>query len=120
MENSKNLAGLIGPTLMVLSLSEFLNFHIWTKVEATVVYLNGLLLFIAGLALIRAHNIWNINWTILITLVGWLSLTLGLFRIFFPNNKQLETNTFTYVILGTLFIVGAILTIKAYLPVRNT
>lgn len=114
METSKNIAGLIGPTLIALSLSEFLNFHIWTKVEATVVYLNGLLLFTGGLALIRSHNKWTIEWTILITLIGWLSLILGLYRIFFPYSKQLERNTFTYAILGTLFIVGFFLTVKAY------
>ncbi len=100
---------------MVLSLSEFLNFKIWTKVEATVVYLNGLLLFIGGLALIRSRNHWTIDWTLLITLLGWLSLTLGLYRIFFPYSKQLERNTFTYVTLGTLFFAGFFLTVKAYL-----
>lgn len=115
METSKNIAGLIGPILMVLSLSEFLNFHIWTKVEPTVVYLNGLLLFTGGLALIRSHNKWAIDWTLLITLIGWLSLLLGLYRVFFPYSKQLEKNTFTYATLGILFIVGITLTIKAYL-----
>ena len=114
MENSKNIAGLIGPILMVLSLSECLNFRIWTKVEATVVYLNGLLLFTGGLALIRSHNTWTIDWTISITLIGWLSLTLGLYRMFFPSGKQLERSTFSYLTLGTLFIVGFFLTLKAY------
>lgn len=114
METSKNIAGLIGPTLIVLSLSEFLNFHIWTKVEATVVYLNGLLLFVGGLALIRSHNNWTIDWTLLITLIGWLSLTLGLYRIFFPNSKQFERKAFTYITLGILFITGFFLTVKAY------
>ncbi|GAB3643645.1 hypothetical protein [Spirosoma arcticum] len=114
METSKNIAGLIGPILMVLSVSEFLNFRIWTKVEATVVYLNGLLLFTGGLALIRSHNNWTIDWTILITLVGWLSLALGLYRTFFPHGKQLRRNAFLYVTLGTLFIVGISLTVKAY------
>ncbi|GAB3642645.1 hypothetical protein [Spirosoma arcticum] len=114
METSKDIAGLIGPVLIVLSMSEFLNLHIWTKVEATVVYLNGLLLFTGGLALIRSHNNWTVDWTLLITLIGWLSLTLGLYRMFLPNSKQLERNTFTYVTLGSIFIVGVILTIKAY------
>ena len=114
METSKNIAGLIGPTLIALSLSEFLNFHIWTKVEATVVYLNGLLLFIGGLALIRSHNNWTFNWTILITIIGWLSLILGLYRIFLPCSKQFERNTFTCVALGTLLIAGIFLTVKSY------
>jgi hypothetical protein len=114
MESSRDIAGLIGPILMVLSLSESLNFSIWKKVEAPVVYLNGLLLFTGGLALIRAHNNWSTGWPILITLMGWLSLALGLYRIFFPNGKQLERNTFSYITLGTLFMIGFFLTVKAY------
>lgn len=114
MEASKNIAGLLGPILLAMSLSEFVNFRIWTKVDATVVYLNGLLLFIGGLALIRSHNTCNIDWTILITVFGWLSLSVGLYRLFFPEGKQLERNIFTYVILGFLFTTGIILTVKAY------
>ena len=114
METSENLAGLIGPTLMVMSLSEFLNFHIWAKVEASLVYLNGLLFLIGGLALIRSHNHWDLDWTILITLIGWLSVTLGLYRIFFPNGKQLKRTMLTYIALGVLFLTGSFLTVKAY------
>ena len=114
METSENLAGLIGPTLMVMSLSEFLNFRIWAKVEASLVYLNGLLFFIGGLALIPSHNHWDLDWTILITLIGWLSVTLGLYRIFFPNGKQLERTMLTYITLGFLFLTGSFLTAKAY------
>lgn len=114
METSKNISELIGPILIALSSSEFLNLHIWTKVEAPVVYLNGLLLFTGGLELIRSHNDWTVDWTLLITLTGWLSLTLGLYRIFFPNSKQLKRNAFTYVTLGSIFTVGIILTVEAY------
>ena len=115
METSKNLAGLIGPTLMVMSLSEFLNFHIWDKVEASLVYLNGLLFFIGGLAIIRSHSSSAMDWTILISFIGWVSLTLGLYRIFFPNGKQLKRTMLTYITLGVLFLTGSFLTIKAYL-----
>jgi hypothetical protein len=115
MDTPRDIARLIGPILMVLSLSEALNFYIWKKAEAPVVYLNGLLLFTGGLALIRAHNNWSIQWPILITLIGWLSLALGLYRIFFPNGKQLERGTFSYVTLAILFLIGFFLTVKSYL-----
>jgi len=114
METSKDIAGLVGPTLMVLSLSEYLNFHIWTKVEATIVYLNGLLLFIAGLSIIRSHNLWAFDWTILITLIGWLALALGMCRLFFPSAKQVRRNFLANIIFGVLFVTGCFLTVKAY------
>ncbi|NIJ52576.1 hypothetical protein [Dyadobacter arcticus] len=114
METAKDIAGLVGPTVMVLSLSEYLNFHIWTKVEATVVYLNGLLLFIGGLAIIRLYNLWAFDWTILVTLTGWLSLTLGLYRLFLPSAKQVRKNFLANIIFGALFVTGCFLTVKAY------
>lgn len=58
MTDSKQLAALIGPTLVANSIGEALNLDIWDTNLAPVTYLNGTLLFVAGLALIRAHNRW--------------------------------------------------------------
>ena len=69
MTNSKYIAGFIGPTLIALALSEALNLHIWAVNIAPVTYLNGTLLFIAGLSIIRAHNYWISGWPVIITLV---------------------------------------------------
>jgi len=30
-------------------------------------YLSGTLMFVAGLAIIRVHNVWTRNWTVLVT-----------------------------------------------------
>lgn len=87
MVNSKQLAGLIGPTLIVLSLSEAKNLHIWAHNNAPVTYLAGLLWFVAGLAVVRVHNHWRLGWALLITLSGWLALCIGLFRAFFPRRN---------------------------------
>jgi len=59
MEASKSIAALIGPTLMLLAFSEALNFRIRATVEPAVVYLNGLILFVAGLAILNVHSSWN-------------------------------------------------------------
>ena len=59
MTNSKQLAGLFGPTLMALTISEALNLHIWRVNIVPVTYLNGLILFVAGLSIVRAHNRWT-------------------------------------------------------------
>lgn len=32
----------------------------------------GPVLFVAGLAVIRAHNRWRLDWTLLVTVLGWL------------------------------------------------
>jgi hypothetical protein len=115
MEKAIQLAGLIGPILIVLSISEALNLHIWQKVEASLVYLNGLLLFVGGLSLVRAYNHWALDWTIMVTLTGWFSLTTGLYRLFFPNSPQLKKSATTYAVLLVLLIIGSILSYKGYL-----
>jgi hypothetical protein len=116
MTNSKQLAGLIGPTLIAVTVSEMLNVQIWAANTAAGVYLNGALLFVAGLSIVRAHNHWVRTWPIMVTFVGWFIMMLGLFRMFAPE-MQLEgaTNT-TAVIVGTMFVlaIGIFLTFKAY------
>jgi hypothetical protein len=116
MTNSKQLAGLIGPTLIVLSISEALTPQIWLKVPATQTYLAGALWFIAGLSIIRKHNIWTFNWPVFVTLIGWFAFLGGLVRIFFPETAQ-EGSQNTGIVLAfqiTLLVIGIILTFVVY------
>jgi hypothetical protein len=61
MTNSKHIGGLLGPTLMVMVASEFplIQPHLYDKQIPPVVYLSGVLLFVAGLAIVRWHNLWQ-------------------------------------------------------------
>lgn len=87
MPNSTRLAGLIGPTIIALAISEAMNLHIWANNIAALTYFNGALLFVAGLAIVRAHNHWR-GWPVLITLTGWFCMLGGLYRMFFPEAPQ--------------------------------
>ena len=84
MPNSKRIAGLVGPTIVAMIVSEFplVQPHLYDAQIPPVVYLSGVLMFVAGLAIVRAHNHWARDWTVLITLSGWFAFTLGLFRMF--------------------------------------
>ena len=110
MTNSKQIAGLIGPTIVALTISETMNFHIWANNIPPVTYLNGTLLLIAGLSIVRAHNRWAIGWPVLVTLVGWVAILLGLFRMFAPEAQQAPQNSFTYAVLVVLCAIGIFLT----------
>lgn len=82
---SHRLARLIGPALFTVSLAESLNAHIWATNTAPTVFLNGSVIFICGVAIIQNHNVWCWRWPVLVTLVGWASVTLGLMRMVIPE-----------------------------------
>ena len=105
MPNSKHIAGLIGPTLIALTTSEAMNLHIWATNLAPVTYLNGLILFVAGLSIVRAHNLWAPDWPLLVTLVGWCLIIIGLFRMFMPEAHPGGENIPTYAVILVLFVV---------------
>lgn len=111
---SKELAKLIGPTLSVMSISEMINLDIWSNNIPAITYLNGIILFVTGLSIIRIHNIWTSDWRIVITLLGWGAVAGGAFRIFFPAAKQGGQNIFTYAIIAVLLLIGLFLSYKGY------
>lgn len=114
MTSSRQIAGLLGPTIVALTMSEALNLHIWENNIPSVTYLNGTLLFVAGLAIIRAHNRWTRGWTVLVTLAGWFVTLGGLYRMFAPEAPQAPQSSSTYVGLAALFAMGIFLTFKSY------
>ena len=120
MTNSKRVAGLVGPTLAAMVAAEFplVQPDLYSRQIPPVVYLSGVLIFLAGLAIVRAHNSWRRDWTVLVTLIGWFALLLGLFRMFAASQYQRSTestgtNVFM-VVEGVLFVVGLFVTFKAY------
>jgi len=114
MTSSKQIAGLIGPTLIAVTISEALNFHIWATNIAPVTHLNGTLLFVAGLSIVRAHNRWTRGWPVMVTLVGWVVILGGLYRMFAPEAPQAPQSTPTYAGLLVSCAIGIFLTLKAY------
>jgi hypothetical protein len=116
MTNSKRFAGLLGPTLIAIAISEVMNLRIWTNVPAYFVYLNGALLFVAGLSIVRDHNRWKGGWPVLVTLIGWFLILGGLVRMFAPVFAQREVQNATALFAGliVLLAIGAFLTFKAY------
>ena len=120
MTDSKQIAGLLGPTMVVLLVSEFplIQPHLYDAQIPPVVYLSGVAMFVAGLAVVRTHNLWTRNWTVLVTLSGWFFLSLGLLRMFTAGQYQraaAETSPGVFMVLeGCLLVVALVITYKAY------
>ena len=126
MDNSKSLAALIGPTLAALGVMVLLNQPaIVTLVNdpnegPMIVMISGLLLFVAGLAIVRVHNRWAKGWPVIVTLAGWFGIVGGLVRMWFPVqilgivSRFIELSYFLPVMGIFILLVGGFLTFKAF------
>ncbi len=121
MSNSLFLARLIGPVMLVVGLAVFANPRGFRDMaeefmaSRALMFLSGLLLLPAGLAIVLTHNFWTADWRVLITLLGWLIAIGGALRLFGPlfvvkaGHAMLNKPYFTsiaaaiWVVLGLLF-----------------
>jgi hypothetical protein len=128
MAQSKLIAGLIGPVLMAIGVTMLLNRDLLPRMaeqiaqDAGLILLSGMLLLLAGLAILRVHNVWSGGWRVLVTVLGWLAIVGGLVRMWFP---QLAAPIVSAVSVGASALVvgglvmlalGAFLSYKAYGP----
>lgn len=123
---SETIAGLIGPVLIAISASVLMNRKSMPEMAAQIandwalVFVSGVLLLVAGLAIVRAHNIWEASWRGLVTALGWLAVAGGLMRIMYP--RQLASMALTFVespprLVVPMFLVlllGVYLTLRGY------
>jgi hypothetical protein len=84
------------------------------------VLIYGIFLFVAGLAIVRFHNHWEANWSVLVTILGWLLVVGGLARILFPLKFAAATGDIAQssgmmaMVAVVLLAIGVFLSFKAY------
>jgi uncharacterized membrane protein YoaK (UPF0700 family) len=81
-----------------------------------VVYLNGMLLFIAGLVVLRLHRRWSRSWPAAVTLAGWLILVAGLLRMALPEAPQPRDGLLATSVVAFVLGYGSLLTWLGYRP----
>jgi hypothetical protein len=126
MTNAELIAGFAGPLLMAIAAALLINRRtIAGLVTGTLnspefIFFSGIFTLLAGLAIVRAHNVWSAEWTILVTVLGWLAIIGGLLRIIWPERVSAarktmlrDENTLTGWALVALAL-GAFLTAKGY------
>jgi hypothetical protein len=94
MANSIFLAKLIGPIFIAGAAGMLINGRAFLAMadellrSRALIFLSGLLTMTAGLALVLTHNVWVANWPVLITILGWLGVIGGAFRIVWPQGTE--------------------------------
>ena len=127
MTTSIFLAKLIGPVLLIMGAGMIVNAGAYRPVlediirNRALVVLFGLLTMSAGLAVVLTHNVWVANWPVLITIVGWLTMFSGAFRLLAPQDaikfgrKMYEQPNGLFMGAAIWVAIGAVLCFFGYL-----
>lgn len=90
MEISAFIARIFGLCYLIIGLGFLFNRKAFRQVmddfckNAALVFYGGLLALVIGVVIILTHNVWVANWTVIITIIGWLGLIKGIWIIIFP------------------------------------
>ena len=125
MNTSVLLAQIIGPIFIITALGLLFNQAFFLKVYEGVyknnplIYGSAILSLIIGTVLVNVHNIWDLKWTLIITIFGWLGVAKGTCLILFPEvcqrkyhlwNNKIVLYISTVIALG----FGAVLVFYGY------
>lgn len=126
MTNAELIAGFAGPLFMAVAAALLINRRtVANLVTGTLngpefIFFSGIFTLLAGLAIVRAHNVWAAEWTLLVTVLGWLCIVGGVIRIVWPERVTTlraavmrSENSITAWALVSLML-GAFLTAKGY------
>ena len=88
--------------------------------DSPLVLISGVLAMTAGLSIVNTHNVWVLNWRLIVTLFGWALVLGGASRIIAPRvvdhvgGAMINRSTMTRIV-GTFWaFLGAFLTFKGY------
>ena len=120
------IAKLMGPILFVVAISILINEKNTRAMAKEVfgshalIYVFGIFDLLIGLVLVAVHNVWVMDWRVIITVIGWLSIVRGLVRILFApylmknGPKLLKKQGLLMGIAIVMLILGAVLSYYGY------
>lgn len=91
MENSVFIARIFGLCYLIIGAGLLLNQKFWRDVmedfskSAVAILFGGMFALVVGVVIILTHNVWVANWTVMITIIGWIALIKGIWMIVFPG-----------------------------------
>ena len=75
--------------------------------------LGGFLAIVFGFLILEGQNTWPSDWTVVITILGWIAILKGAILLAFPNSMNLfkplfESKLFMNILTPSVIIMGAI------------
>ena len=126
METPRVLAKIIGPLLIIPAAGVLFNLGAYQHVieefskSVALCYLGGFVALLFGIIILHFHNSWEAHWTVIITILGWISVVKGAALIIFPGlmlnlwQPYMVTTAPLIVSSAISIVVGVFLTIKGY------
>ena len=126
MQSSLNIARLVGPVLAAIGIGMLANQATYREMAAQFlaglpfIYFSGVLMVVAGLAILNSHPNWTSDWRSTITAIGWVLTGVGTFRVVAPQFATfiaggIIENAGFFTGLGIVLVVlGGFVTFKGY------
>ena len=127
MERSRFIAKLIGPVCIAAGLGMLFNTAVFKSMferglhDHLLIYVAGAIALVSGLAIVNLHNRWQWDWTVIITIFGWLATIGGFVRIMAPQvverlgEEALAHSNFFVVDGSVALLLGVLLSYFGYL-----
>jgi len=126
MSSSKFIARLIGPVFVVSGIAMLWNRGSYPDMveeflhSPALIYIAGFLALLGGLAIVNVHNSWLWGWPLIVTVIGWLAVIGGTFRMVAPRYVQtlgsaMFAHSAVVIVIAILSVaLGGFLSFKGY------
>jgi len=81
--------------------------------DSSYMFLGGFMAIVFGMLIVEYHNIWIKDWTVLVTIIGWMALVKGIILLAFPQffdifKPMLKSENLNKFMLPLVLILGLV------------
>jgi len=126
MTTAEMIAAILGPFYIIVAVGLFLNPDRCRRViqgffeQPALIYIGGIMALLMGLLILAFHRAWSGDWTVLVTVIGWLGVVKGAALIIRPESwaglTEAIMRTESRIRIAAVFasLLGLFLTVKGY------
>lgn len=129
MESSIFLATILGWYLVIIGLFVLFRQNIVKPImedilsQRALLFIMALITLMVGLLLVLSHNVWVMEWPVIITILAWMILVGGILRLFAPEyvirmGRRFLKKPVHITIMGIInLVIGLFLLFRVYFMV---